>query len=278
MHIQDPVEKRWMQEQLEGADRSIEPDEQRHILGRLNAAEALETFLGTSTSAKRFGIEGAESTIPLVDALLGAAADAGMAEAVIGMAHRGRLNVLVNIVGKDYGSLFNEFEGGDVGSMTMGSGDVKYHLEQTGTFVSRNGNELPLELAATRRISKRSTRWCSAWSGPSGRDHRDTEFEAYPVLPLLLHGDAAFAGQGVVAETLNLSQIRGYRVGGCVHVVINNQVGFTTSPAAARSSEYSTDVAKMIKPIFHVNGDDPEACVRSPALPSSTASSSTKTS
>ena len=266
MHIQDPVEKRWMQEQLEGADRSIEPDEQRHILGRLNAAEALETFLGTKyVGQKRFGIEGAESTIPLVDALLGAAADAGMAEAVIGMAHRGRLNVLVNIVGKDYGSLFNEFEGGDVGSMTMGSGDVKYHLGQTGTFVSRNGNELPLELAANpshlEAVNPVVLGMVRARMDEIRRD--STEFEAYPVLPLLLHGDAAFAGQGVVAETLNLSQIRGYRVGGCVHVVINNQVGFTTSPAAARSSEYSTDVAKMIQaPIFHVNGDDPEACVR----------------
>ena len=262
MHIQDPVEKRWMQEQLEGADRSIEPDEQRHILGRLNAAEALETFLGTKyVGQKRFGIEGAESTIPLVDALLGAAADAGMAEAVIGMAHRGRLNVLVNIVGKDYGSLFNEFEGGDVGSMTMGSGDVKYHLGQTGTFVSRNGNELPLELAANpshlEAVNPVVLGMVRARMDEIRRD--STEFEAYPVLPLLLHGDAAFAGQGVVAETLNLSQIRGYRVGGCVHVVINNQVGFTTSPAAARSSEYSTDVAKMIQaPIFHVNGDDPK--------------------
>ena len=203
MHIQDPVEKRWMQEQLEGADRSIEPDEQRHILGRLNAAEALETFLGTKyVGQKRFGIEGAESTIPLVDALLGAAADAGMAEAVIGMAHRGRLNVLVNIVGKDYGSLFNEFEGGDVGSMTMGSGDVKYHLGQTGTFVSRNGNELPLELAANpshlEAVNPVVLGMVRARMDEIRRD--STEFEAYPVLPLLLHGDAAFAGQGVVAE------------------------------------------------------------------------------
>ncbi|MEM8707035.1 MAG: multifunctional oxoglutarate decarboxylase/oxoglutarate dehydrogenase thiamine pyrophosphate-binding subunit/dihydrolipoyllysine-residue succinyltransferase subunit, partial [Actinomycetota bacterium] len=266
MHIQDPVEKRWMQEQLEGADRTIEPDEQRHILGRLNAAEALETFLGTKyVGQKRFGIEGAESTIPLVDALLGAAADAGMAEAVIGMAHRGRLNVLVNIVGKSYGQLFNEFEGGDVASMTMGSGDVKYHLGQTGTFTSRNGNELKLELAANpshlEAVNPVVLGMVRARMDEIRQD--DSEFEAYPVLPLLLHGDAAFAGQGVVAETLNLSQIRGYRVGGCVHVVINNQVGFTTSPAVARSSEYSTDVAKMIQaPIFHVNGDDPEACVR----------------
>ena len=265
MHIQDPVEKRWMQEKLEGADRSISNDEQRHILGRLNAAEALETFLGTKyVGQKRFGVEGAESVIPLMDALLGAAADEGMAEAVIGMAHRGRLNVLVNIVGKTYGQLFNEFEGGNVGELTMGGGDVKYHLGQTGTFVSRNGNELPLELAANPSHLEAVNPVVLGMVRARMDERRAGEgTEEYPVLPLLIHGDAAFAGQGVVAETLNLSQIRGYRVGGCVHVVINNQVGFTTSPAAARSSEYSTDVAKMIQaPIFHVNGDDPEACVR----------------
>jgi 2-oxoglutarate dehydrogenase E1 component len=266
MHIQDPVEKRWMQEKLEGADRSIDADEQRHILGRLNAAEALETFLGTKyVGQKRFGIEGAESAIPLIDAVLGAAADDGMAEAVIGMAHRGRLNVLVNIVGKSYGQLFNEFEGGNMDELTMGGGDVKYHLGQTGTFVSRNGNQLPLELAANpshlEAVNPVVLGMVRARMDEIRQDEND--YDEYPVLPLLLHGDAAFAGQGVVAETLNLSQIRGYRVGGCVHVVINNQVGFTTAPAAARSSEYSTDVAKMIQaPIFHVNGDDPEACVR----------------
>ena len=266
MHIQDPVEKRWMQEKLEGADRAIDPEEQRHILGRLNAAEALETFLGTKyVGQKRFGIEGAESAIPLIDALLGAAADDGMAEAVIGMAHRGRLNVLVNIVGKTYGQLFNEFEGGNMVELTMGGGDVKYHLGQTGTFVSRAGNELPLELAANPSHLEAVNPVVLGMVRARMDEIRqeDNEYGLFPVLPLLLHGDAAFAGQGVVAETLNLSQIRGYRVGGCVHVVINNQVGFTTSPAAARSSEYSTDVAKMIQaPIFHVNGDDPEACVR----------------
>jgi len=265
MHIQDPAEKRWMQEQLEGADRSIEPDEQRHILGRLNAAEALETFLGTKyVGQKRFGIEGAESTIPLLDALLGAAADDGMAEAVVGMAHRGRLNVLVNIVGKTYGQLFTEFEGTNIGDMAMGSGDVKYHLGQTGTFVSRKGAELKLELAANpSHLEAVNPVVLGMVRARMDLIAPEEGYDEYPVLPLLIHGDAAFAGQGVVAETLNLSQIRGYRVGGCVHVIINNQVGFTTSPDVARSSEYSTDVAKMIQaPIFHVNGDDPEACVR----------------
>lgn len=265
MHIQDPAEKRWMQERLEDRDRTTEPDEQRHILERLNAAEALETFLGTKyVGQKRFGIEGAESTIPLLDALLGAAADEGMAEAIVGMAHRGRLNVLVNIVGKTYGQLFSEFEGQGVGEMTMGSGDVKYHLGQSGSFVSRSGAELPIELAANpSHLEAVNPVVLGMARARMDRIQPEDGFGPYPVLPLLLHGDAAFAGQGVVAETLNLSQIRGYRVGGCIHVVINNQVGFTTAPQAARSSEYSTDVAKMIQaPIFHVNGDDPEACVR----------------
>ncbi|MXW61036.1 MAG: multifunctional oxoglutarate decarboxylase/oxoglutarate dehydrogenase thiamine pyrophosphate-binding subunit/dihydrolipoyllysine-residue succinyltransferase subunit, partial [Acidimicrobiaceae bacterium] len=265
MHIQDPIEKRWMQEQLEGADSHIEPDEQRHILSRLNAAEALETFLGTKyVGQKRFGIEGAESTIPLVDAVLGAAADNNMAGAVMGMAHRGRLNVLVNIVGKTYKELFTEFEGGDIEQMTQGSGDVKYHLGQKGTFISRNGNELPLELAANPSHLE-AVDPVVVGMARALMDSIDPEkgYGRFPVLPLLIHGDAAFAGQGVVAETLNLSQIQGYRVGGTIHVIINNQLGFTTTPDVARSSEYSTDVAKMIQaPIFHVNGDDPEACVR----------------
>lgn len=266
MHIQDPVEKRWMQEQLEGADRTVDPEEQQHILSRLNEAEALETFLGTKyVGQKRFGIEGAESTIPLVDALIGAAADDGLAEVIMGMAHRGRLNVLVNIVGKTYRELFTEFEGASISSMTQGSGDVKYHLGQTGTFTSRNGNEIPVELAANpshlEAVDPVVVGMARARMDQINED--DTDFGPYPVLPLLLHGDAAFAGQGVVAETLNLSQIRGYRVGGTIHVIINNQLGFTTTPDVARSTEYSTDVAKMIQaPVFHVNGDDPEACVR----------------
>ncbi len=265
MHIQEPSEKRWMQEQLEGADRTIASDEQLHVLGRLNAAEALETFLGTKyVGQKRFGIEGCESTIPLLDALLGAAADAGMKEAIMGMAHRGRLNVLVNVVGKTHGQLFDEFEGGTISEMTQGSGDVKYHLGQTGTFVSRNGNELALELAANpSHLEAVNPVVLGMVRARMDQIDPDEGVGPYPVLPVLLHGDAAFAGQGVVAETLNLSQIRGYRVGGTVHVIINNQVGFTSTPETARSSEYSTDVAKMIQaPIFHVNGDDPEACVR----------------
>ena len=262
MHIQEPDEKNWIHNQVEGVTRTFARPEQLHLLDRLNAAEALEKFLGTRYIAqKRFGIEGAESAIPLLDTVLGAAADAGMDSAVLGMAHRGRLNVLVNIVGKNYGQLFREFEDHISPDTVQGSGDVKYHLGQTGKFVSTNGNDIAVTLAANPShleavdpvvVGMVRARMDQIEGGAD-----------YPVLPVLVHGDAAFAGQGVVAETLNLSNIRGYRVGGTVHLVINNQVGFTTNPEAARSSYYCTDVAKMVQaPIFHVNGDDPEACVR----------------
>ncbi len=263
-HIQSVEEKRWIQEQVEGAPLSIDPDEQRHILDRLNAAEALEKFLGTKfVGQKRFGLEGAESLIPILDAILQRAADDQLRGAVLGMAHRGRLNVLVNIVGKSQEQLFKEFEGWVDPDSIQGSGDVKYHLGQTGIFTSRKGNTIPIELAANPSHLEAVNPVVEGMA----RAHMDQiaydrSFK-FPVLPVLMHGDAAFAGQGVVAETLNLSLIKGYRVGGTVHVIINNQLGFTTSPDAARSSEYCTDVAKTVQaPIFHVNGDDPEACVR----------------
>ncbi len=265
MHTQDPVEKRWLQEHIEGADITMRPGDQRHILSRLNAAEALETFLGTKyVGQKRFGLEGAESAIPVIDAILAEAADEGLAEVIMGMAHRGRLNVLVNIVGKTYTELFSQFEGGITEDAIQGSGDVKYHLGQTGTYTSPSGNSIPVTVAANPSHLEAVDPVVvgMARARMDGID-QDAGYDPYPVLPLLVHGDAAFAGQGVVAETLNLSQIRGYRVGGTIHLIINNQLGFTTTPEAARSSEYSTDVAKMIgSPIFHVNGDDPEACVR----------------
>jgi len=262
MHIQEPAEKRWIQEHVEGVSVEVDAGEKRHILERLNSAEALEKFLATKyLGQKRFGLDGAESTIPLLDALLCEAADARMHSAVLGMAHRGRLNVLVNIVGKSYQQLFNEFEGNIDPDSIQGSGDVKYHLGQSGKFESRRGNTIEVELAANPShleavdpVVVGMTRAKMDLIEPPGN---------YPVLPVLVHGDAAFAGQGVVAETLNLSDIKGYRVGGTVHVIINNQLGFTTPPTAARSSEYPTDVAKMVQaPILHVNGDDPEAVVR----------------
>jgi 2-oxoglutarate dehydrogenase E1 component len=262
MHISDPAQKRWIQEHVEHVPDRLDPDEQRHILGRLNAAEAFEKFLATKyVGQKRFGIEGAESAIPILDAVLDAAAQDGLEGAVMGMAHRGRLNVLTNIVGKNYDQLFREFEGYIDPESTQGSGDVKYHLGQTGTFTGRRGHTIPVELAANP--SHLETVDPVVVGMVRARQDQINDPTAFAVLPILLHGDAAFAGQGVVAETLNTSTIKGYRVGGTIHLIINNQLGFTTSPESARSSEYCTDVAKMIEaPIFHVNGDDPEACVR----------------
>jgi 2-oxoglutarate dehydrogenase E1 component len=264
MHIADPAEKHWIQEHVEGHPFALDSETQRHILGRLNAAEALEKFLGTKyIGQKRFGIEGAESTIPVLDRVISDAADANMADVVIGMAHRGRLNVLANIVGKSYNQLFEEFEGAITPDSVQGSGDVKYHLGQEGTFTSPDGNSIPVALAANpshlEAVDPVVLGMARAKMDQIPRD----ESRKFPVLPILIHGDAAFAGQGVVTETLNLSQIRGYKVGGTIHLIINNQLGFTTAPHAARSSEYSTDVAKLVQaPIFHVNADDPEACVR----------------
>ena len=179
------------------------------------------------------------------------------------MAHRGRLNVLVNIVGKDYSQLFEEFEGAISADAVQGSGDVKYHLGQTGTFKAPSGKTVPVTLAANPSHLEAVDPVVVGMSRAKMDAVELDSTRRYPILPLLIHGDAAFAGQGVVTETLNLSQIRGYQVGGTIHLIINNQLGFTTAPHAARSSEYSTDVAKLIQaPIFHVNADDPEACVR----------------
>jgi len=263
-HISSIEEKRWIQEQVEGASSKLDPTEQRHILDRMNAAEAIEKFLATKwMGQKRFGLEGAESTIAILDAILDRSADQQMAGAVLGMAHRGRLNVLVNIVGKSYGQLFKEFEGHVDPDSIQGSGDVKYHLGQTGTFTARSGNTLPIELAANPSHLEAVNPVVEGMVRAKMDNIPEGATQRFPVLPILLHGDAAFAGQGVVAETLNLSLIKGYRVGGTIHLIINNQLGFTTAPSAARSSEYCTDVAKTVQaPIFHVNGDDPEACVR----------------
>jgi len=266
MHIQEPEEKRWIQEHVEGIDNDLSADEHRHILERLNAAEAFEQFLGKRyVGQKRFGLDGAESAIPLVDAVLEAAAEEGLDGAVLGMAHRGRLNVLTNVVGKSYDQLFAEFEGSIDPETIQGSGDVKYHLGQSGKYVSRTGAELPIELAANPSHLEAVDPVVVGMV--RARQDLIDQPGTFSVLPLLIHGDAAFAGQGVVAETLQSSQISGYRVGGTVHLVINNQLGFTTPPESARSSEYPTDIAKMVaSPIIHVNGDDPEACVRAARL------------
>jgi 2-oxoglutarate dehydrogenase E1 component len=260
MHIQDPAQRRWIQAKVERPYAKPQHDEQMRILGKLNEAEAFETFLQTKyVGQKRFSLEGGESTIALLDAILQGAAEAHLDGAAIGMAHRGRLNVLTNIAGKTYGQIFQEFEGTSH-SKNTGSGDVKYHLGTEGTFRASDGSELPVYLAA-------NPSHLEAVDGVLEgivRARQDRQpIGTFSTLPILVHGDAAMAGQGVVLETMQLSQLRGYRTGGTIHIVVNNQVGFTTPPGEGRTSIYSTDVAKTIQaPIWHVNGDDPESVVR----------------
>ncbi|MEZ7240411.1 multifunctional oxoglutarate decarboxylase/oxoglutarate dehydrogenase thiamine pyrophosphate-binding subunit/dihydrolipoyllysine-residue succinyltransferase subunit [Rhodococcus sp. GXMU-t2271] len=262
-HILDPEQQQWLQERVEAHHVKPTVAQQKYILSRLNAAEAFETFLQTKyVGQKRFSLEGAESVIPMMDAIIDQAAEHQLDEVAIAMPHRGRLNVLANIVGKPYSKIFTEFEGNLNPAAAHGSGDVKYHLGAEGNYIQMFGdNDInvsltanPSHLEAVNPVLEGLVR--------AKQDILDKGEGGFTVMPLLLHGDAAFAGQGVVAETLNLALLRGYRTGGTVHIVVNNQVGFTTAPEHSRSSEYCTDVAKMIgAPIFHVNGDDPEACV-----------------
>ncbi|MFN7572965.1 MAG: 2-oxoglutarate dehydrogenase E1 component [Betaproteobacteria bacterium] len=261
MHISDPAQKRWMQQKLESSRSTphFGLDFKRHILGRLTAAEGLERYLHTKyVGQKRFSLEGGESFIAAMDELVRRAGADGVEEIVIGMAHRGRLNVLVNTLGKMPKDLFAEFEG--KGAADLAAGDVKYH-NGFSSDVSTPGGPVHLSLAfnpshleIVNPVVEGSVR---------ARQDRRGDGKHVKVLPILVHGDAAFAGQGVVMETLNLAQTRGYRTGGTVHVVINNQIGFTTSdPRDSRSTIYCTDVVKTIEaPVLHVNGDDPEAVV-----------------
>ena len=262
MHIQDPEERAWIQAHVEVPHERTARDEQLRILHKLNEAEALESFLQTKyVGQKRFSLEGSESLIPLLDAVLISSSNDNIVEVAIGMPHRGRLNVLTNIAGKSYSQVFREFEGDFGDDQVQGSGDVKYHLGTSGRFTAPDGSQTrvylaanPSHLEAVNPVLEGIVR---------AKQDRLPREDAWSVLPVLIHGDAAFAGQGVVAETLQMSQIQGYRTGGTIHVVVNNQVGFTTSPQYSRSSVYPTDVARMIQaPIFHVNGDDPEAVVR----------------
>jgi 2-oxoglutarate dehydrogenase E1 component len=275
-HIMDPVQKRWIQERVEGVNVAVSTEEQRRILNALSEAEVFEKFLHTRyVGQKRFGLEGAESTIVALQTVLDEAANHGVKEAVIGMAHRGRLNVLANIVGKSYSDIFSEFEGNLDPDSVQGSGDVKYHKGASGVFKSPSGVTIDVSMASNpshlEAVSPVVEGIVRAKQDlvirPSDGTYQDLPFVDHPYLAVLIHGDAAFSGQGVVGETLNLSQLSGYRIGGAIHIVVNNQVGFTTAPESARSSFYPTDVAKMIQaPIFHVNGDDPEACARAARL------------
>ena len=269
MHLADRQQRSWFQERLEHGYTKPAREEHLRILGRLNAAEAFEAFLQTKyVGQKRFSLEGGESLIPLMDAILSSAARAGIHEVCMGMAHRGRLNVLANLAGKSYSQIFSEFDGTALPGSVQGSGDVKYHLGTEGVFTADTGETTQVYLAANpSHLEAVNPVLLGIVRAKLDALGADPTTDGYPVLPVLIHGDAAFAGQGIVQETLNMAQLRGYKTGGTIHVIINNQVGFTTGPQDSRSTRYCTDIAKGYQiPIFHVNGDDPEACVRAARL------------
>ncbi|MBS1517662.1 MAG: multifunctional oxoglutarate decarboxylase/oxoglutarate dehydrogenase thiamine pyrophosphate-binding subunit/dihydrolipoyllysine-residue succinyltransferase subunit [Bacteroidetes bacterium] len=260
-HIQDPDQKKWLQDKMEPSRNAVKysADEKKHILFKLSEAENFEKFIDKKyIGHKRFSLEGSETIIATLDHLLSVATDYSVDEMVLGMAHRGRLNVLANIIGKSMSAIFSEFEGYIDPISSQGSGDVKYHLGASGIYETFNDKNI--------RVSVASNPSHLEFVNPvvegivRAKQMRMKDLERNRIIPVLIHGDAAVAGEGIVAETLNLSQLHGYKTGGTVHIIINNQIGFTTSPIDARSSLYASDVAKMIQaPIFHVNGDDPEA-------------------
>jgi 2-oxoglutarate dehydrogenase E1 component len=264
MHISDPAEKAWMQERIEGPDKEITftKEGKRAILNKLVEAEGFEKFFDVKyTGAKRFGLDGAEAMIPALEQIIKRGGALGVKEIAVGMAHRGRLNVLSQVMGKPHRVIFHEFKGGSASPDEVdGSGDVKYHLgassdrefDGNNVHLSLTANPSHLEIVDPVVLGKVRAK----------QDQLNDYIERVKVLPLLIHGDAAFAGQGVVAECFGLSGLRGHRTGGSVHFIVNNQIGFTTYPRYSRSSPYPSDVAKLVEaPIFHVNGDDPEAVV-----------------
>ena len=263
MNIQIPEQKRWLQERMEPTRNRWPLDKAIKIwaLERLIEAEEFEHFLHSRfVGHKRFSLEGAESAVVILDEILERAANAGVNETIIGMAHRGRLNVLANIIGKPMAQVFSEFEGIDPYS-AEGSGDVKYHLGASGKRRSTQGKEITVSVAFNPSHLEAVDPVVEGIVRP--KQDRLGDYERARVIPILVHGDAAFAGQGVVAETLNLSQLDGYSTGGTIHIVINNQIGFTTNPNQSRSTPFSTDIARAVQaPIFHVNGDAPQACLR----------------
>ncbi len=273
MHISNPEEKAWIQERIEGADKKITftREGKRAILNKLVEAEGFEKFLDVRyTGTKRFGLDGGEALIPALEQIIKRGGQLGVKDIVLGMAHRGRLNVLSQVMSKPHRAIFHEFKGGSFAPDDVeGSGDVKYHL---GASSDRefDGNEVHLSLTANPShleivnpvVLGKARAKQDQYGGGAYRPEIVPLSERCNVLPLLIHGDAAFAGQGVVAECFGLSGLRGHRTAGSIHFIINNQIGFTTSPHYSRSSPYPSDVAKMIEaPIFHVNGDDPEAVV-----------------
>jgi 2-oxoglutarate dehydrogenase E1 component len=267
MHISDPEQKSWIQQRIEGKDKEIHftPEGKRAILNKLIEAEGFENFLHTKyTGTKRFGLDGGEAMVPALEQIIKRGGALGVKEIVIGMPHRGRLNVLAAVMGKPYFHIFHEFSGGSITPEEVdGSGDVKYHLGASSDRAF-DGNKVHLSLTAnpSHLEAVDPVVLGKARSKQDRIDAGDIETPRTHVMPLLLHGDAAFAGQGVVAECLGFSGLKGYRAGGAVHFIVNNQIGFTTAPKFSRSSPYPSDVAKMVQaPIFHVNGDDPEAVV-----------------
>ncbi|MCH8549653.1 MAG: multifunctional oxoglutarate decarboxylase/oxoglutarate dehydrogenase thiamine pyrophosphate-binding subunit/dihydrolipoyllysine-residue succinyltransferase subunit [Balneolaceae bacterium] len=264
MHLLDLEERKWLREAMESTTNTpdLSKDDKEDILHKLNQAMAFEQFLHKKyVGHKRFSLEGAETLIPMMHFLMERAGEKDIEKFFLGMAHRGRLNILVNIMNKPYRKIFADFEGNIDPATIQGSGDVKYHLGTRGGYTTTSGKEIELELLpnpshleAVNPVVEGAAR--------ANQDHHEDDNAKEKIVPVLMHGDAAFAGQGVVAETLNMSQLRGYETGGTIHVIINNQIGFTTLPEDARSTEYASDLAKMIlAPIFHVNGDDPEAAV-----------------
>jgi 2-oxoglutarate dehydrogenase E1 component len=265
MHISDPAQKAWLQERIEGKDKEITftPEGKRAILNKLVEAEGFEKFCDLKfTGTKRFGLDGSEAMIPALEQIIKRGGALGVKEIVLGMAHRGRLNVLAQVMGKPHRAIFHEFKGGSsTPDEIEGSGDVKYHL---GASSDRefDGNQVHLSLTANPSHLEIVDPVVLGKTRAKQDQHGDPPEQRISAMPLLIHGDAAFAGQGVVAECFGLSDLKGYRTGGSVHFIINNQIGFTTYPRYSRSSPYPSDVAKMIEaPIFHVNGDDPEATV-----------------
>ena len=265
MHITNAAQKAWIQERIEGPDKEISftPEGRRAILNKLVEAEGFEKFCDIKfTGTKRFGLDGAESPIPALEQIIKRGGNLGVKEIVLGMPHRGRLNVLTQVMGKSHRALFHEFKGGSANPDDIeGSGDVKYHLGASSDREFDN-NRIHLSLTANPSHLEIVDPVVLGKVRAKQDQHGDPPDMRISVLPLLLHGDAAFAGQGVVAECFALSDLKGYRTGGSLHFIVNNQIGFTTYPRYSRSSPYPSDVAKMIDaPIFHVNGDDPEAVV-----------------
>jgi len=261
MHISDPEQRAWIQERIEGTEVRFTDQGKRAILTKLIEAEGSERFLNVKyTGTKRFGLDGGESMVPALEQIIKRGGQLGVHEIIIGMPHRGRLNVLANVMAKPYRAIFNEFRGGSAQPDDVeGSGDVKYHL---GASSDREFDENRVHLSLTANPSHLESVDPVVLGKVRAKQDQRGDKERISVLPLLLHGDAAFAGQGVIAECFGLSGLRGHRTGGSIHFIVNNQIGFTTAPRFARSSPYPSDVAKMIDaPIFHVNGDDPEAVV-----------------